>query len=124
MDAVKFLEELKRMCDSCEDCRYCPLASDCNRTKPPAWWETEYPDKMVTAVEKWSYEHSVKTRLMDFLEKFPNAIMVDDGLPLIAPYMVGYCKGLYAEKGIGTPCSNCKCHKETRFFCWNLPLEE
>lgn len=118
MDAVKFLEELKRMCKSCSDCRSCPIKDpvvcmfcdaidtkiDCNDFS-----------KSVAIVETWSDEHPVKTRLVDFLEKFPNASLSSEGLPLWLPRPFGYC-------GRKT-CYDCEqpCDAEG---CWNLPLEE
>lgn len=111
MDAVKFLEELHRMCTTIPGCEVCALQD--RLTHCPAFM----PDakEAVSIVEKWSAEHPVKTRLMDFLEKFPNASLSSEGLPLWLPRPFGYC-GLKM-------CYDCE-HQGTEEDCWNLPLEE
>ena len=64
MDAVKFLKERVRMCDSFDGCDGCPLQNECLDTEIEA---------MVSAVEQWSKSHPQKTIMQDFFEKFPNA---------------------------------------------------
>lgn len=117
MDAVKFLEELRRMCQniSCSDCSVQDLCS--SYLSAPQWWEGDETKKAVEAVEKWSAEHPVKTRLMDFLEKYPNAVRTSDGkmTPIVSPGVLGYCK---------RSCSDCPHNRESLYACWNLPLEE
>lgn len=68
MDAVKFLEEAKRICSSHEHCNDCPFESyDCS------FGAVENPQMEVEIVEKWASEHPVKTRQSEFLKMFPNA---------------------------------------------------
>lgn len=109
MDAVKFLMEFDRMhhhfdCeDDCEGClRQKEGCSLTDRSKP-------YLEKLVSDVEKWSKEHPQKTRQMDFMEKFPNAMICGDGTPKACCKHLGYtmdCPTIL----------NCK-------ECWNEPLE-
>lgn len=119
MDAVKFLEELKRMCgntDSCEDCPIFGMKEDnCMTLTFPCFWDEA---EIVSAVEKWSAEHPIKTRLMDFLEKFPNAPLYE-GLPKTLPSALGYCR-------IGRiyTCAECKQNGKSLKDCWDLPVEE
>ena len=113
MDAVKFLKEFRRMCDtsSVDFCRGCPL-----KGKPCSLTQGDR-DLMVMAVEKWSAEHPVKTRLTDFLEKFPNAPLVGyEKMPILLPASLGYCET--------TSCRDCEYYSRGDVFCWNLPLEE
>jgi hypothetical protein len=116
MDAVKFLKELRRMCQniSCSDCSVQDL---CSRSlSAPQWWEDDETKEAVETVEKWSAEHPVKTRLMDFLEKYPNAPMLA-GIPRhVLPKYIGYCSTF--------DCLECEHKGRTYEFCWNLPLEE
>lgn len=58
MDAIKFLKEKKRMCDSYINCDGCGFGKvpKCNHT------EDDNPKKAVAIVEKWSKEHPIKTR--------------------------------------------------------------
>ena len=74
MDAVKFLQERARMCNSfspdCEGCRVDeakPVMSEC------CLWMFENPERAVKIVEDWSAAHPRKTRQSVFLEHYPNA---------------------------------------------------
>lgn len=51
-----------------------------------------------------------KTMLEDFLEKHPNAILLEDGTPIICPYWLGY--GEKEKKECGD--DEVECLK-----CWN-----
>lgn len=64
MDALEFLKEKKRMCNSYSDtyncCGDCPLLEICcviNNVTPD-----EDLKKMITIVEQWSKDHTHKTR--------------------------------------------------------------
>lgn len=121
MDAVKFLKERERMCDSfgecnCEGCeiyklrekavgRYTPSCNNIVR---------KLPEECIAIVEKWSAEHPRKTRLQDFLEKHPAATVRQNGLPPFMPTWFGYC---------GKSCYSCE-RQLTDKECWDLPLEE
>lgn len=132
MDAVKFLKELERMCDSfgggcSEDCEIYKLRVQNKRPDIIANYIPACdfivrgnPEECVSIVEKWSAEHPAKTRLMDFLEKHSNAILDRNGIPYANPCLCGYC-------GEGTDeytCSHCEHSRKTLDFCWNLPLED
>lgn len=116
MDAVEFLREYRRMCDkyayaeACgEDCSdECPL-KDC-------YCDVRYKntdiENTVSKVEQWSKEHTQKTIMQDFFEKFPNAPKATNGEPMICPYNCGY----------GNFC--CEQANGTCYNCWSRPLEE
>lgn len=71
MDALEFLRERKRMCNSYKDCGGCPLErGNCALNTSTSNEECE---RIVTAVEQWSKKHPRKTRQSVFLEQFPNA---------------------------------------------------
>nr|DAG59080.1 MAG TPA: Formiminotransferase domain [Caudoviricetes sp.] len=66
MDAVEFLNEGTRMCNSYEACVGCPM------------WETDdccmvsmNLKRMINIVEQWAKEHPVKTRQSEFFEDVP-----------------------------------------------------
>lgn len=90
MDALEFLRERKRMCNSYKECDDCPLAKSCctitNATSD------EDCKRIVATVEQWSKEHPRKTRQSVFLEQYPDADISDDGLPDVAPCQL--CVGL------------------------------
>lgn len=121
MDAVKFLKEMKRICNTVECQTGCPLYDarhDICGMEVPEYLENGDIENIVSAVEKWSAEHPVKTRLMDFLEKHPNAPK-ENGLPYVRPWDFGYCKAV--------TCDQCERWVPADYLyrrCWNLPLEE
>lgn len=96
MDAVKFFQEQNRMM----------------LTDPEAYRKAKEQTLVagyVAEVEKWSKAHPKKTRLQDFLEKFPKA----------EPAYV-YDK-LCCEK-LGY-CNDCHENEEDCVKCWNKPIE-
>ena len=109
MDAIRYLEIKKRMCE--EGCSKCPLASQNNDENVLCvYYENKYPTKAIEIVEKWAEEHPQKTILMDFLEKFPKAKLGEDGVPYYCcPSKLGY----EDEKN----CRDCAC-----IGCWNRPI--
>ena len=76
MDAVKYLKEVKRMCNTyvlCKNCGDCPMRlgndgqhGDCGN------FIDACPEEAVELVEQWSNEHPIKTRQSEFLKMFPN----------------------------------------------------
>lgn len=119
MDAVKYFKEKRRMLNSlgrksgaCTGvmCSNCPF-DDTNNGKnlDCTDFEAEYPEEAVAIVEKWEAEHSQKTLLQDFLEKFPNAPMRTDGTPHTCPCVIGYEPFDKCENGC--------------IECWNRPIE-
>ena len=123
MDAVKYFEEKRRMLDSfgrtsggCGGvmCYNCPLSSMNNKVNVScAELELEYLEKAIEIIEKWSAEHPVRTMLMDFKEKHPNAPLKKDGVPNICPYKLGYEAKDEIECDFFSDC----------IYCWNRPLE-
>lgn len=83
MDALAFLRERKRMCNSYKCCVGCPLVeSHCIVSSATS---DEDFKKMTDVVEQWLNEHPRKTRQSVFLEQWPDAIISDDGLPEVGP---------------------------------------
>lgn len=100
MDAVKFLKECQRL-----------------ETTDPKLYSEELMmtdktfEERVAFVEQWSKEHPQKTRMQDFLEKYPNGMMDKQaGIPTVCCEKLGYVKECYSP--IGCPA------------CWNQPVEE
>ena len=86
MDAVKFFEEAKRMCDRFGDCEECPLKPENSIACKLSFCliGIDNHETMVAIVEKWASEHPVKTRQSEFLKMFPNA-KIDNGCICICP---------------------------------------
>ena len=80
MDAVEFLNEGTRMCNSYEACVGCPMypMDDCCMVRMNL-------KQMINIVEQWAKEHPVKTRQSEILKQWPDAEIGGDGLLSIAP---------------------------------------
>lgn len=118
MDAVKFLQEKNRMCETYDTCEGCPLWHVNDACTPIAKYN---PKVFVEAVKKWSEENPPKTLLDLFKEQHPNAPLDEDGTPNICPHQLGYtteeqddlvCQGVC--QGTFTNCVP----------CWGRPAKE
>ena len=113
MDALEFLKERKRMCESFGDkCTGCP-ALKVYKNEPYCAVGVESmlvnaTDQIVT-VEQWSKEHPRKTRQSVFLEQYPEARIGDDGVLQIYPCLISAlhrdARGNCAT--MGRACSDC-----------------
>ena len=120
MDAKKFLEEARRLCKAQGFCAECPIKygeRDCLFDNTPEEWALKEIERIVPIVEKWSQKHPRKTRLMDFLEKYPNAPIDEDGAPTLMPWSLGYCGD--------TPCYACEKAKGKKIrWCWEQEVQD
>ena len=115
MDALKFIEERNRMCDSytgdnaLSGCAECPaFQMMCLSTRSVT---AEY----IAAVEQWSKEHPRKTRQDVFLEQWPNCMMDDDGI-------VGMCPRNVDKMCVCNLSQSCRCADCRREF-WMQEVE-
>lgn len=73
-------------------------------------FECSTAESEIDKIIQWSKDNPRKTRLQDFLEKYPNAEFSQEGIPEACAGTLGYCS------------SNCvgslSCSK-----CWNEPVE-
>lgn len=110
MNAVEFLKEERRMCESFEQgCLKCLLRDTRCRAIPG---ETdEGIEKEVAIVERWSKEHPIKTRQSVFLEQWPEAELTEDGVISICPRAVS-AAFRYKTGGCTSPkrplCNECR----------------
>ena len=113
MDAVRYLKERERRCDSFDDhCTGCEIKSAKNGMTCGAYIK-KHPEQAGAIVEKWAKEHPRKTRKDDFFEKFPYAKKTHDGIPKTCVANLGYAIGCLQPYSVG----NC-------VECWNRLLEE
>ena len=118
MDALEFLRERRRMCNSYRNCEGCPLEEgECvvSIVAP----DEDYK-RIIAAVEQWSKKHQRKTRQSVFLEQYPDAIISYDGLPEVAPCQL--CVGLIHGKSTGDCEKKGLCAKCRREF-WMQEVE-
>ena len=118
MEFIEAMSIKKRICKFYkEECRECELSSYNNGTcETCSVFVTRYPEEAEKILAKWDKEHPVKTILQDFLEKYPNAKLDDDGIPKrVCPYQLGYDgdDGCIYDDIYGY----CK-------QCWNRPMED
>lgn len=96
MDAVKFLEERKRMYES-------------GAATPSIRLEDDYtPERAVKIVEEWSAAHPRKTRQSVFLEQYPDAKIDDDGVIAICPTAFSSAYRDDIGKCAWVTCSKCR----------------
>lgn len=112
MDVLKFMKERRRMCDYYSRCFECPRADEpnCNIEE----MSDEEFENFVNTVEQWSKEHPQRTRLQDFREKYPDALMKQGNCPKTCAKDLGYCKECPYVKGLICDCDE----------CWNMPVED
>lgn len=122
MDAVEYLKEKERMCnsfdDSCTECRGCEIYESMS-SLPCRAYIFRYPEEAVAIVERWSKAHPKKTRQSEFLKMFPKAHMTADNIP-------SFCPNALDSDFV---CSFKKC-QDTAFYClecrkrfWNEEVE-
>lgn len=88
MDAVKFIEERDRMCESFGDkCVDCP-ANKVGLSCVVGMQSTLDATAQITIVEEWSAEHPRKTRQSEFLKQWPNARLDEDGYIVFSPCLL------------------------------------
>ena len=86
MDALEFLMERKRLCDSYRGCVVCPFgAAECVFRDMTS---EDNCKRIVTAVEQWSKEHPCKTRQSVFLEQYPEAEIDANGVVGLCPMSI------------------------------------
>lgn len=83
MEALEFLSERKRMCNSYKDCEDCPL-DGYSCTFGSITSDEDYK-KSIATIEQWSKEHPRKTRQSVFLEQWPDAQFDENGNIKVCP---------------------------------------
>lgn len=107
---ANYFAEKKRMIKKhkyvCElNCADCPLnwsknGMDISCSK----LETNFPEKAIELIQKWSDEHPQKTYLSEFLKNYPNVQLYDAGIPKgVCPYDLG----LMNRHDCGKNCIEC-----------------
>lgn len=92
MDALKFLNEIKRMCEFYTkeyDCDDCPLCKKDGLLCDISELSYDKHTQVLNLVEKWSKEHSKRTYLSVLLEKFPKTNL-ENGTPMLCPSSLGF----------------------------------
>ena len=103
MDAVKFIEERRRM-------------SKATRGYSPIMLERIPAEDIVKEVEEWSAAHPIKTRQEVFLEQYPEARLDSNGVLRVCPALVSKAhRGDYGVcSDISKECAVCCCEFWTK----------
>lgn len=124
MDAVEFLKEKNRMCNSFDNCCkdresktfFCEIHTELNETRETcAEYCKNHPEETVAIVEKWSKNHPKKTRQSEFLKMFPDADIAEDGYLRINP--------CYLSQGRCPKNADFNCCVKCREQFWNEVIE-
>ena len=82
MDAVKFLNERARLCNTYKDCAHCPAHLERCIFRQIVHGDAK---QQIEVVEKWVAAHPVNTRQSVFLEQYPQADIDTRGVLAICP---------------------------------------
>ena len=86
MDAVKFIREYDRMCDSFNgNCAGCEINKHLHGEMWCKAYIRQHPEEVVAIVEKRSKEHPRKTRQNELLKLFPRVEKAADGMVAFCP---------------------------------------
>lgn len=115
MEFIEAMRIKERMCKG-RDCSDCPLGKQLQYKECTCCTEycSEYPEEAEEILKEWAKEHSRKTILQDFLEKYPNTELNGFGLPPMCPNVLGYSKEHHNDCMTYANCVQ----------CWSRPLEE
>ena len=99
MDAIKFIKEANKMCNSHDFCNGCPAFDSLGPCK--ILHSNNYSaEEKLSIVEEWAKKHPSKTRQSVFLEQYPEARIDEaDGVLNVCPAMVSM-----AHRGDGVGC--------------------
>ena len=86
MDALEFLMERKRLCNSYEACCGCPFEE--NHCAIGYNTPDEKYKRIVATVEQWSKEHPRKTRQSVFLKQYPETEIDANGVVGLCPMSI------------------------------------
>lgn len=87
MDAIKFIKEANRMCNSHDFCNGCPAFDSLGPCK--ILHSNNYSaEEKLSIVEEWAKKHSIKTRQSVFLEQWPESEIDESGVLMLCPMTV------------------------------------
>jgi len=93
MDAVKFLKEKTRLCNSVSDCAVCPLNVHCTPFGDP--------EKAVATIEEWSKANPEMFRVGDIVERKITNTETEEAIVLVPKTPTGKC--VLLMKGYSCP---------------------
>lgn len=116
MDAVEFLNQVKRICNGIGSgsqlCSDCPLFYESGPMRCMAnvvvYTSNDFDESvLVEKVEQWAKEHPKKTRQSEFLKLFPNAKMTNGALKIF-PCAIDPSHEEHTGDCVGKDCGQCR----------------
>lgn len=97
MDAVEYIKERDRMCETYGNCSGCPACLDnqCIVARRSGF----APEQQVNTVKVWAEQNPVKTQQSVLLERWPNAMRDREGLVNFCPKYVDVNFSCVVESG-------------------------
>lgn len=86
MEALEFLKERKRLCNSYKNCDGCPFVKGLCAISDIT--SDEERKSVIATVEQWAKEHPRKTRQSVFLKQWATAKIDESGCLNVCPYLV------------------------------------
>ena len=117
MDALEFLRERRRMCNSYRNYEGCPLED--GKCVVSSGAPDEDYKRIIAAVEQWSKEHPRKTRQSVFLRQYPEAEIDVNGVVGLCPMSIS---AAYRDSDGGCNCPEILCRDCRREF-WMQEVE-
>lgn len=112
MDAIKFIKERSRMCDSLFGCEGCPANSqEHGLGECFVGIQSKYtPEQQIEIVDKWAKEHPLKTRQSVFLEQYSEAAIDACGVLSLCPTLISKShRNIYGKcANAGVECADCR----------------
>lgn len=84
MDAIEFIKERQRLCQTYVCCFECPANNDndgCKFSTITGYDATE----QIRLLEEWSAAHPLRTRQSELLKQYPEAALDENGIISICP---------------------------------------
>ena len=117
MTAKEYLKTKARMTQHCKKrCSNCELSSSKRRGYSDCVnFELARPEEAISIIQKWSNDHTVKTRQSEFLNMYPNVERLPDGCIALCPHKLDLTFNL-------ANCSTSRCGECKRGF-WFSEVE-
>lgn len=84
MDAIEFIKERQRLCQTYTRCSECPVGNDNDGCKFNTVSGYEAAEQ-IRLLEEWSAAHPQKTRQDEFLKQYPETALDENGVISICP---------------------------------------